>query len=123
MYTILFLQICDNKKFIMSWSKKRHNRQSWAEEVIAAAMKIEITNQEVKNPDELDDEGIVSDESTPSSSNDESITPDNNEKTTQESRKQAPIMIKEKTRKEKVHMKYSCCFANLKLKTEKPSGD
>ena len=86
----------------MSWSKKRHNRQSWAEEVIAAAMKIEITNPEVKISDELDDEGIVSDESSPSSSShDEStITPDNHEKTPQESRK--PILIKEKSRKEKV---------------------
>ena len=59
----------------MSWSKKRHHRQSWAEEVIAAAMKIDLGREEVKTDE--DDEGIVSDESPASSSNDE-ITPNLN---------------------------------------------
>ena len=82
----------------MSWSKKRHNRQSWAEEVIAAAMKIDI-GQEVK-PDE-DDEGIVSDESPASSSNDE-ITPNLPEDNEKPMIEPSRPVIKEKTRKEKV---------------------
>lgn len=87
----------------MSWSKKRHNRQSWAEEVIAAAMKIDITQQEVK-PDEDYDEGIVSDESPASSSNDEignHLPEDSNDRPVIEPVSR-PVTIKEKTRKEKV---------------------
>ena len=63
----------------MSWSKNRRHsyqkRQSWAEEVIAAAMM--TTSGHVSFdviPDEdlnEDDEGIVSDESPPSSNNEE----------------------------------------------------
>ena len=63
----------------MSWSKNRRHsyqkRQSWAEEVIAAAMM--TTSGHVsfdmipdEDPNE-DDEGIVSDESPPSSNNEE----------------------------------------------------
>ena len=65
----------------MSWSKNRRHsyqkRQSWAEEVIAAAMmttsghvSFDMIPDECEDPNE-DDEGIVSDESPPSSNNEE----------------------------------------------------
>ena len=74
-FSYFFFRQC----FKMSWSKNRRHsyqkRQSWAEEVIAAAMM--TTSGHVSFdviPDEdlnEDDEGIVSDESPPSSNNEE----------------------------------------------------
>ena len=64
----------------MSWSKNRRHsyqkRQSWAEEVIAAAMMTtsgHVSFDMIPDEDDPneDDEGIVSDESPPSSNNEE----------------------------------------------------
>merc|ERR1711978_53059 len=62
-------------------TSKRHSRENWAEEVIAAAMKTGSNEGEIpdkerhessRGDDSTEDEGIVSDESPPSSScNDE----------------------------------------------------